>query len=183
MERLQRNPVIAAVKELEALGPAVESACEVIFLLTGNLFNLESIVSQVQEKEKLIYLHVDLLDGFSRDSVALEYIHDKIAPDGIISTKSGLIKSAGELGMATVQRFLSWIPLSVQSAVRSAAALQPDAIEILPGIMPRIVRTLCREVQVPLIAGDSSPPKEDVIQALSAGALGVSTTNPAVWSL
>ena len=103
--------------------------------------------------------------------------------DGIISTKSGLIKSAGELGMATVQRFFILDSLSVQSAVRSAAALQPDAIEILPGIMPRIVRTLCREVQVPLIAGGLISSKEDVIQALSAGALGVSTTNPAVWSL
>ena len=48
----------------------------------------------------------------------------------------------------------------------------------MPGIMPKILRELSSELETPLIAGGLITQKEDVISALNAGALGVSTTNP-----
>lgn len=53
----------------------------------------------------------------------------------------------------------------------------------MPGIMPKILRELSSELETPLIAGGLITQKEDVISALNAGALGVSTTNPNVWTL
>ena len=41
----------------------------------------------------MIFIHVDLLDGFSKDAVALKYIYDEIKPDGIISTKNSQLKA------------------------------------------------------------------------------------------
>lgn len=31
---------------------------------------------------------------------------------------------------------------------------RPDIIEILPGLMPKVIRRVCRLVKVPVIAGD-----------------------------
>ena len=47
--------------------------------------------------------------------------------------------------------------------------------------MPKIIRKLASEMEVPLIAGGLITDKEDVINALSAGALAVSTTLSDIW--
>ncbi|MGN0469009.1 MAG: glycerol-3-phosphate responsive antiterminator, partial [Acutalibacteraceae bacterium] len=84
--KMTKNPVIAAVKDLDNLESAINSKCEIIFLLCGNIFNLEQIVKKAKKKDKMIFIHVDLIEGFSRDATALKYIHEKINPDGIVST-------------------------------------------------------------------------------------------------
>ena len=57
----------------------------------------------------------------------------------------------------------------------------PDTLEILPGLMPGIIRRLCATVPVPIIAGGLLSEKSDIVSALSAGAMAVSTTNEALW--
>ena len=61
--------------------------------------------------------------------------------------------------------------------------VRPDFIEILPGVMPKIIARICRETQIPVIAGGLISDKEDILAALSAGARAISTTNPAVWEM
>lgn len=56
-------------------------------------------------------------------------------------------------------------------------------MEVLPGLMPKIIRQLCRTTGKPVIAGGLISDKEDVTGALGAGAVAVSSTNPAVWAM
>ncbi len=179
--RLQGSPVIAALKDVDCLGDALKSDCEVIFMLSGSIFNLREIVNRVHSSGKLIFIHVDLIDGFSRDSVALDYINSSIHPDGIISTKCNLIKTARELGIMTVQRFFIIDSMSLENAQRTSSSLKPDAIEIMPGIMPSITQKLADNCCVPLIAGGLIDREDDVSNALAAGAVGVSTTAQQLW--
>ena len=58
-----------------------------------------------------------------------------------------------------------------------------DFLEVLPGVMPKIIRQLARECDKPIIAGGLIRDKEDVVGALSAGAVAISSTNPDVWFL
>lgn len=104
-------------------------------------------------------------------------------PTGIISTKSSQIKIAKELGLSAIQRLFIIDSLSMRTAAKTTGLLSPEALEIMPGIMPKILRELSSELETPLIAGGLITQKEDVISALNAGALGVSTTNPNVWTL
>ena len=71
VKKLKANPVIAAVKDLDNLDRALDSDCEIVFLLSGNIFNLEQLVQKVKSRGKMIFIHVDLIDGFSRDATAL----------------------------------------------------------------------------------------------------------------
>lgn len=179
---MEQKPIIAAVKDLEKLDLALESNCNIIFLLSGNIFNLEQIVKKVKEKGKMIFIHVDLVDGFSRDVTALKYIHEKINPDGIVSTRNTQLRSAKELGLLTVQRLFILDSLSLDTTVKTSAIIKPDAVEIMPGIMPRITKQLCSKLSVPIIAGGLISEKEDIEKALESGALGVSTTCSDLWS-
>lgn len=182
-EKMKHNPVIAGVKDVENLDAALDSDCEIIFLLCGTIFNLKEIVKKAKEKGKLIFIHVDLIDGFSKDSTALKYISEEICPDGIISTKNSQLKVAKTLGLLTVQRIFIIDSLSIDTAVKASQVLNPDAIEFLPGIMPRITKKLSTSIDVPVIVGGLVSEEEDVKLAVENGALGVSTTEKTLWGL
>ncbi|MTI71686.1 MAG: glycerol-3-phosphate responsive antiterminator [Firmicutes bacterium] len=182
-DKVHLHPVIAAVSDVKNLNKAIKSSCEIVFLLTGSIFNLEDIVKRVKESNKNIYIHIDLLDGFSRDLTALNYISQKIKPDGIITTKSNLIKPAKDMGLFTIQRLFILDSLSVETGIKSVKETRPDAIEIMPGIMSKITKNIHERTRRPIITGGLILEKEDVIKSLQAGAIGISTSKEEIWSI
>jgi glycerol uptake operon antiterminator len=182
-ERVNKNPIIAAVKDVDNFDLALTSSCEIIFLLTGSIFNLKHLVEKGSQANKGVYVHLDLLEGFSRDFTSLKFINEQIKPEGIITTKPSLVKKAGEMNIFTIQRLFIFDSLSLKTAIDSIRSTKLDAIEILPGIMPRIIQRIIEETKIPLIAGGLIETKEDVIQTLKAGAIGVSTSNQEIWNL
>jgi glycerol uptake operon antiterminator len=179
--KIQENPIIAAVNNLAKLEKAIESPCEIIFLLTGSIFNLQEIVNHIKNHGKSVYIHVDLIEGFSRDACALKYINENIKPDGIITTKSNLIRAAKEMGLFSIQRLFMLDELSLESGINSIKTIRPDAVEILPGIMPKVTKTISTEVKIPIITGGLISDKEDVIASIKAGAIGISTSKEEIW--
>lgn len=63
---------------MKKIGKAMQSSVEIIFLLSGNIFNLKDIVDKVKYNSMTIYIHLDLMEGFSSDYIALKYISEKI---------------------------------------------------------------------------------------------------------
>ncbi len=181
--KLNINPIIAAVKNVKDFDCALESSCEIIFLLTGSIFNLKYLVEKSKEADKGVYVHLDLMEGFSRDITSLKYINDHIKPDGIISTKPTLVKKAGEMNTFTIQRLFILDSLSLKTAITSVKGTNLNAIEIMPGIMPRIIKRIAAETKIPLIAGGLIEDKDDIIQNLKAGAMGISTSNKNIWTM
>ena len=181
--RIEDNPIIAAVNNLEKLDFAIQSPCEIIFLLTGSIFNLKEIVEKVKKADMDIYVHIHLIEGFSRDTVALKYISEKIKPDGIITTKSNLIKKAKNMNIFAIQRLFMLDSLSLETGINSVYSTRPDAIEIMPGIMPKIIKRVHDKTRIPVIAGGLISDKEDVIGCLKAGAVGISTSKEEIWDM
>lgn len=181
--RIEDNPIIAAVNNLEKLDVAIQSPCEIIFLLTGSIFNLKEIVDKVKKADMDIYVHIDLIEGFSRDTVALKYISEKIKPDGIITTKSNLIRKAKNMNIFAIQRLFMLDSLSLETGINSVYSTRPDAIEIMPGIMPKIIKRVHDKTRIPVIAGGLISDKEDVIGCLKAGAVGISTSKEEIWDM
>lgn len=179
--KMKSNPIIAGVKDMSNLDDALQSDCDIIFLLCGTIFDLKDTVDKARQAKKLIFIHVDLLDGFSKDVTALKYISSEIRPDGIISTKNSLLKSAKALGLLTVQRVFIIDSLSIETAVKASQMISPDAIEIMPGIMPKIIKRLSTSLDVPVIVGGLVSEKSDAVIALENGALGVSTSSKEIW--
>ena len=180
-EIMKQKPVIAGVKNLSKFDDALNSPCDIIFLLSGSIFNIKDIVKRAKDNNKTIFIHVDLLDGFSKDAVALKYIYEEIKPDGIISTKNSQLKAAKALGFMTVQRIFIIDSLSIDTAIKASQMINPDAIEIMPGIMPKITKKMSDELDVPVIVGGLISEKEEITKALESGALGVSTSEKSLW--
>lgn len=175
------NPIIAAINDMNKAEAAINSPCKVIFLLAGDISNIKDIVERVKDNNKLIYVHIDLMDGFSKDNIALKYISENMHPDGIITTRGNLVKAAKEMNIFIIQRLFVLDSLSLDTGIKSIRNTRPDAIEILPGIMPRITKLIHSETKIPVITGGLINDKDDVIQNLKAGAIGISTSKQEIW--
>jgi len=180
-ELLRENPIIAAIKDQEGLEALSGIDCGVVFILYGNIINIGEIVSRVKALGKTAFVHLDLIDGMAAKDVAVDFIADTTGADGIISTKAPLINVAHSRGLLTVHRFFVLDSKSLAGVDRQLSSSEADSIEILPGVMPKIIRRICAMTEKPVIAGGLICDKEDVMNAISAGACGISTTNTAVW--
>ena len=110
-------------------------------------------------------------------------IRKKTEADGIISTKAALIKRRKELKMFTVLRYFLLDSMAYENIRQQQHAVKPDYIEVLPGVMPKVIGKVCKMSKTPIIAGGLISDKESVMAALSAGAIAVSSTNHEVWKM
>lgn len=178
------NPVIAAIKDYEGL----EECCKygdikVVFVLYGDICSIGDIVKQLKDAGKIVMVHVDLIGGLGSKEVVVDFVKDNTMADGVISTKPALIKRGKELGMYTVLRHFMIDSMALQNISHPQYNVRPDFLEILPGVMPKMIKKICQMTKIPVIAGGLITDKEDVVGALSAGAISVSTTNPDVWKM
>jgi len=181
---IEASPVIAAVKDMEGLKTCCQmEEIRVVFVLFGDICNIDAIVKRIKQSDKVAMVHIDLISGLNSKEVAVDYIRYHTAADGIISTRPAMLKRARELSLYTTLRVFVLDSMAFDNIEKQMNLVHPDMIEILPGLMPKVIRRVCRIARVPVIAGGLISEKEDVMAALSAGAISVSSTNPGVWEL
>lgn len=104
-----------------------------------------------------------------------------IGVDGIISTKTNIIKLAKEEQLSTVQRFFIVDSRSIDSTIESIKQSKTDMIEIMPGIIPKAISKIKKEIFIPIIAGGLIETETEMKAALDAGAYAISTGSKALW--
>ncbi len=157
------------------------SSCNVVFILYGNLINIASIVKQVKKAGKYAFVNIDLVDGTSNKEVVVDFIKQTTEADGIISSKAPIIRAANARGLYTIHRFFLIDSISFHNLSKQFVASKPDVVEMLPGGMPKVLGWVKEKVDVPVIATGLVCDKEDVVTALKAGAIAISSTSPDVW--
>ena len=186
-DAVEANPVIAAVKSDAGLQVAVEmEEIQVIFVLYGDVCTIPDILEKIKAAGKKAMVHIDLIAGLSAKEISVEFIARQTRADGIITTKPALVRRAKELGIFAVLRFFvidSLALKNIENLEMQCGTSRPDFIEVLPGVMPKVLGRIAKVSRIPMIAGGLITEKEDVIAALSAGAIAVSSTNQDVWNL
>ena len=168
---IEDSPVIAAVKDEEGLAHCLRTDVKAVFILFGTVCSIPKIVERVKQSGRAALVHLDLVNGLSAREASVDFIREYTRADGIISTRQPLIARAAELGFCTVQRYFVIDSMALGNVLRRHDA-RPD-----------FIARICRETQIPVIAGGLISDKEDILAALSAGARAISTTNPAVWEM
>ena len=186
-DAVEANPVIAAVKSDAGLQAAVEmEEIQVIFVLYGDVCTIPEILERIKAAGKKAMVHIDLIAGLSAKEISVEFIARQTRADGIITTKPALVRRAKELGIFAVLRFFvidSLALKNIENLEMQCGTSRPDFIEVPPGVMPKVLGRIAKVSRIPMIAGGLITEKEDVIAALSVGAIAVSSTNQDVWKL
>ena len=174
--------VIAAVRKQEDLETALQSGVGIIFDLSPDILTLCDTVKAAHRAGKKLYIHLDLATGIGKDKSGVLYAA-KAGVDGIISTRVNIIKMAREAGLFTVQRVFIVDSQSIDTTVESLKAAKPDMVEIMPGIIPKVIKRLVSKIDMPIIAGGLLESRTEIEEAAQSGATAVSTGAKALWSL
>jgi len=176
----ENYPIIAAVKSESDLEAALSSDVQTIFLLKSNIMEIDETARRTHECEKLLFIHVDFVDGLSKDAAGIRYLSTKEI-DGIISTRTGIISAAKEAGIPCIQRFFMVDSRSVDTALESLRQSKADMIELMPALAYKSITKMKNSVSTPIIAGGLIERKEEIYQALNAGASMISTGKQELW--
>lgn len=177
---ISRERIIAAVRSDEEFETAVKSDVSTIFLLRADIMSIKAKVDTAHEKSILLYVHVDLAEGIGKDKAGIKYLSN-IGVDGIISTRSNLIKIARELDMYTVQRFFIVDSHSINTVIETVKSSMADMIEVMPGVVSKEISKLKKYIKIPIIAGGLLESDHEIETALENGAMAVSVGKPEFW--
>lgn len=172
--------VIAAVRTSEDFENALKSDVKIIFDLAPDISEIEERIKKAHDLNKMIFAHIDLASGVGKDKSGIEFLK-KLGLDGIISTKASMIKLAKDTELKAVQRFFIIDSKSVLATVEGIKNSKADMIEVMPGIVVRVIKRLKSEIDVPIIAGGLIETAEDIASAKESGAFAVSTGKQDLW--
>ncbi len=175
---VERSPIIAAVSN-ERFSAALESPVEIIFHLKATLKDIPDYVLKAHKAGKKLLIHIDLAEGIGKDKAAVEYLAH-CGVDGILTTRSQLVRYAADLGLVAVQRFFALDSKGVAAIFDLLESSRPDMIEIMPGVASKVIKHFSSS-GIPVIAGGLIETKAEVTEALINGAEAVSTGMPELW--
>ena len=180
---LERNPVIPAVKDSITLEKALCSSNEIVFIIMSNIINIKDYCEKLKLKGKKVYIHIDMIDGLNSTNNGIDYIVNSVKPEGILTTKSNVVAHAYKNNINVIQRFFILDSLSYEKALQNIKENKIVAAEIMPGLMPKIIKKISSQTNVPIITGGLIKEKEEIINVINAGALSVSTTEVELWDI
>jgi len=178
----KKHPVIAGLRSDESLEKAVKSEVIALFILYGDIFVLPEIMEKARKYDKLVFLHIDLIEGIGRDKQGVKYLAVNKLCDGIVTTKSNLVNTARKEGLMAIQRLFLLDSAALRTGEHLLEYNQPDAVEILPGIAaPYFINHIEHKLSCPIIAGGLIRTREEIEELLKKKVMAVSTSNQELW--
>ncbi|MGQ7790308.1 glycerol-3-phosphate responsive antiterminator [Shigella flexneri] len=175
--------MIAAVKDNASLQLAIDSECQFISVLYGNICTISNIVKKIKNAGKYAFIHVDLLEGASNKEVVIQFLKLVTEADGIISTKASMLKAARAEVFSVFITCLLLIRFRFTTLISKLRNRIRIVLRSLPGCMPKVLGWVTEKIRQPLIAGGLVCDEEDARNAINAGVVALSTTNTGVWTL
>lgn len=181
-EVLENGHIIAAVRSAEAVAAIAKSPTEAVYLLFGDPLTIPSLLQSLRDLGKLPIVNLDLLAGFSRDSINAEYLASCGAA-GIISTHVEVLRAARKRGLIAVQRTFALDSAAIDAGLRATNQFVPDAIEILPAVAaPRVAsRFRAAHPGLRVVAGGLISGLKEIEDLLAAGIDAVSVSDSRYW--
>ncbi len=175
-------PIIPAIRKPEFVDQAITSRCRLIYLLTGDPENVESMIQKIVSAGKVPIVNLDLLNGFSRDKYAVNFLK-RVGAGGIISTHLDPLRHALAIGLYGVQRTFLLDSGAMDTITNQLRNTPVHALEILPALVaPKMVdRVHAISADLPIVGGGLISNMKEVESLLAQGLSAVSTSNLEMW--
>jgi len=178
----QATPIIPAIRKPDVVEQAVAAHGKIVYLLTGNPENCESMIQSIIQADKVPIVNLDLLNGFSRDRYAVNYLK-RVGARGIISTHLDPLRHALSIGLYAVQRTFLLDSGAMDTITSQLKNCSVDALEVLPALVaPKIIeRVKLISPELPVVGGGLIQTLKEVEELLAQGVSAVSSSNPQMW--
>ena len=176
------TPIIPAIRKPELVELAIASRSRLIYLLTGDPENVEQMVQKITAAGKVPIVNLDLLNGFSRDKYAVNYLK-RVGAGGIISTHLDPLRHALAIGLYGIQRTFLLDSGAMDTISNQLRNTPVHALEILPALVaPKMLeRVRAISADLPVVGGGLISNMKEVEALLEQGLSAVSTSHPEMW--
>ncbi|WP_096439923.1 glycerol-3-phosphate responsive antiterminator [Alteribacter populi] len=179
--KTNKQTLFPAIRQLKDFDWVLDSPYETIILLESHVGQLRSLVRTAKQANKKLFIHADLVHGLKSDDYGADFLCQDIKIDGLISTRKNMVLKAKKQGISAIQRMFLLDSLALETSFHKIEQTGPDYIEVLPGVVPHMIREIADRTQVPIIAGGLIRTVDDFKTALQAGASAVTTSNKDIW--
>ncbi|HEY8542605.1 MAG TPA: glycerol-3-phosphate responsive antiterminator [Pseudothermotoga sp.] len=176
-------PIVPAIREDTSIQKALSCKATSAFLLTGDIMELGQIIQLFHNSGKYVFVHIDLVKGLGKDEAALKFLKIQLRADGVITTKGNLVTFAKKIDLVPIQRIFLLDSQSLVTGIQQAKSHTPDYIEVLPGLLPDLIKQIKDETKIPVITGGLIKTINQVKEALVKGATAVSTSEESLWNI
>ena len=176
-----KQKVIPAARRIADFEEMIKYPFEYVVMLPIHLAQLRLVKDLAQSHRKKMILHADLIQGMKSDEAGAQYLCQEIKPDGLISTHAQVLEMAKKRGVMTIQRIFLLDSHSLETSLRVIRTVEPDYIELLPGVIPELITEVYEATKIPILAGGFLRTPTHVEQALQAGAIAITTSNKELW--
>ncbi|UFT98614.1 glycerol-3-phosphate responsive antiterminator [Radiobacillus kanasensis] len=182
MEEL--SGVLPAIKHAKDFEKVLKSKKQkYMVFLESRLSQIPNLVRYAKRENKKVLIHADLIQGLKADEYGIEFLIRDVKVDGIISTRGNVIGLAKKHNLLAIQRLFVLDSHALEHNLKIINNVKPDYIEVLPGLIPKIIREVNESTNLPVIAGGLIRTEEDVENAMDGGAKAVTTSNSSLWDL
>ncbi|AQQ54019.1 glycerol-3-phosphate responsive antiterminator [Planococcus lenghuensis] len=181
MDKLQG--VLPAIRSMKGFDRLLASDYPYIIILEVHLGQLKPLVREIKKAGKKVLVHADLVQGLQTNEQGIEFLVRSIKPDGIVSTRANVIGMAKKNKVLAIQRLFILDSQALDHNLKIIRQAQPDYIEVLPGVIPSVIREIADQIEIPVIAGGLIRTEADIQRALEGGAIAISTSQSDLWEL
>ena len=178
------QPILLAISQMKDFEKFLQSPLDTCILMDFHINLLPSMMQAAHAAGKTVYLHADLLRGVSADEFGCEYLCQRLRADGIISTKPKVLEAARRNRVATILRLFLIDTKSLDKGAALIKNLQPDHVELLPGLACDAIADLKQRLQPAastqpqsFLCGGLIKTHAQITRCLEAGACAVSLSD------
>jgi glycerol uptake operon antiterminator len=180
--RLARHPIIATLYGAEQIDAFIDSTTEIAIVANVELRKLHAVVATITRADKIAIVNIDSCEGISPDKGGVEYLAE-IGATSLVSTRVATIQRANRAGLLTMQKVFVTDRSTWPRSVKALEQSDPNLVQLMPAPMLPHISAKERNALPPIVASGFVITPNDVRSALAAGAVAVSTSDAAMWSL
>ncbi|WFS60902.1 glycerol-3-phosphate responsive antiterminator [Pseudodesulfovibrio thermohalotolerans] len=177
-----KRPIIAAVRTEKEFQLALKSEVSTIFMMGGTVSLVRDLARQAYEADKHIFFHAELVKGLGRDQEGIAFLVEQGPLNGIVSTKPHLLAAARDLGVTTILQIFLIDTQALHTGIRNIESVKPDAVELMPGLVPSIAGQFKALLNVPLFAAGLIRHEHEVRSMLDAGVDALAMSEQRLWN-
>ncbi|KOO48612.1 glycerol-3-phosphate responsive antiterminator [Priestia koreensis] len=175
--------IIPSIRKLKDMDKALSSQSDYVLLSEAHIGNLKMLTDRCHQAGKKVLVHVDLIEGLSKDIKGIKWLKELFKVDGVISPNKRLLNAARKLDLLAIYRVFLLDSRSLEQSLHSIADAQFDAVEILPGPFATHFVSQIQEAipNTSLLAGGFLNSREQIDRVFQAGFKAVTTSAKEVW--
>lgn len=150
---MQEYPIIPAMHNSNDIDVAIKSKAKILFMMRGNIFELEKRIEELSDNGKMIFVHFDLIKGLSRDENGVNYYRTRTKTKGLITTNGNICKVAQSESIPSILRIFIVDSNAFENSIHTIHSVKPTFVEIMPALLPRVILELKERIEQPIIAG------------------------------